>query len=76
MKFCSKKLGKTDDVVENGEESKDSSAEAKTTKGKEIENTLKKGSIVLAQTKAEKEKLSWKAIGDMAGKGKKGKKSN
>lgn len=78
LKYCSKQLGKTDDGEGNAEESKEASSDPKKNKGKELEAALKKGSIQLAPTKAEKdEKLNWKNVGNMAlGKGKKGKKSN
>ena len=67
-------MGKADDANDNAEEAKDASGGVKN--NKEIENALKKGSIQLAPTKAEREKPSWKGIAEMAGKGKKGKKSN
>ena len=78
MKFCSKQLNKTDDAADKGEETKTSANDTKT--NKELENALKKGSIQLAPSKAEKDKLLalvGKGVGDMmTGKGKKGKKSN
>jgi len=60
LKFCSKQLNKTDDAADKGEETKTSANDTKT--NKELENALKKGSIQLAPSKAEKDKLlAWLA---------------
>jgi hypothetical protein len=71
-------LNKTDDTNDKAEESKGDQKDSKT--NKELENALKKGSIQLAPSKAEKDKLLalvGKGVGEMmTNKGKKGKKSN